>query len=133
VLELGAGSGVTAGAIARLGHTVVAVDIVEQAGASARCIAAELPPGALTVVQGDFYEIQLSNSFDVVCYFDGLGMSLLKLWVTLQPNAAEAYEMLGWAYLVQGEKKVAVDTLRRALTLDPEAWHAERLLEQLSR
>jgi hypothetical protein len=47
------------------------------------------------VVQGDFYEIQLRNSFDVVCYFDGLGMSLLKLWVTLQPNAAEAYEMLG--------------------------------------
>jgi hypothetical protein len=94
-IERLAGPGVTAGAIARLEHTVVAVDLVEQAVASARCIAAELPPGAIMVVQGDFYEIQLRNSFDVVCYFDGLGMSLLKLWVTLQPNAAEAYEMLG--------------------------------------
>jgi SAM-dependent methyltransferase len=74
VLELGAGSGITAGAIAWLGHTVVAVDIVEQAVASARRIAAELPPGALTVVQGDFYQIQLRDSFDVVCYFDGFGI-----------------------------------------------------------
>jgi CubicO group peptidase (beta-lactamase class C family) len=60
-------------------------------------------------------------------------LPLAKLWVTLQPDASEAYEMLGWAYMLQGEKELAADNLRRALTLDPEAWHAGRLLQQLGR
>jgi CubicO group peptidase (beta-lactamase class C family) len=60
-------------------------------------------------------------------------MPLVQLWVTLQPDAAEAHEMLGWAYMVQGEMEGAADHLRRALTLDPDAWHAERLLQQLDR
>jgi Tfp pilus assembly protein PilF len=41
--------------------------------------------------------------------------------------------MLGWAYMVQGEKEVAADNLRRALALDPENEHAGKLLQQLSR
>jgi Flp pilus assembly protein TadD len=60
-------------------------------------------------------------------------MPLVKLWVTLQPNASLAHEMLGWAQMLQGEKEAATDSLRRALALDPEAWHAERLLQLLSR
>lgn len=59
-------------------------------------------------------------------------LPLVQLWVTLQPDASLAYEMLGWAYMVQGEKEAAVDNLRRALALDPNAWHAEVLLQQLS-
>ena len=74
VLELGCGGGLTAGAIALLGHHVVAVDIVETAAASARRIAAQLPNGAMRVVQGDFYQIELDDTFDVVCYFDGFGI-----------------------------------------------------------
>ena len=73
VLELGAGSGIVAGAIALLGHTVVAVDIVDAAVANARRVAAQVPNGELIVVQGDFYEIELTDRFDVVCYFDGFG------------------------------------------------------------
>ena len=30
-------------------------------------------------------------------------MPLVQLWVTLQPDDSAAYEMLGWAYLVQGD------------------------------
>jgi hypothetical protein len=60
-------------------------------------------------------------------------MPLVKLWVTLQPDASEAHEMLGWAYLVQGEEELAAEHLRRALALHPEAWHARRLLQQISR
>jgi CubicO group peptidase (beta-lactamase class C family) len=60
-------------------------------------------------------------------------MPLLKLWVTLQPDASQAYEMLGWAYIVHGEEEVAADNLRRALALDPENEHAGKLLQQLSR
>lgn len=74
VLELGCGSGTVAGAIALLGHTVVAVDIVDVCVANARRIAAQVPSGELIVVQGDFYEIELSDRFDVVCYFDGFGI-----------------------------------------------------------
>lgn len=74
VLELGCGSGTVAGAIALMGHTVVAVDIVDECVANARRIAAEVPNGELIVVQGDFYEIELTDRFDVVCYFDGFGI-----------------------------------------------------------
>ena len=74
VLELGCGSGIVAGAIALLGHTVVAVDIVDACVANARRVAAQVPRGELIVVQGDFYEIELTDRFDVVCYFDGFGI-----------------------------------------------------------
>ena len=64
----------TAGAMALLGHTVVAVDLVEVAAASARRVAAQVANGEMSVVQGDFYEIDLDGKFDVVCYFDGFGI-----------------------------------------------------------
>ncbi len=59
-------------------------------------------------------------------------MPLVKPWVTLQPDASAAYELLGWAYLVQAEQELGTGNLRRALALDPENWHAGRLLQQLS-
>ena len=76
VLELGCGSGTVAGAMAALGHTVIAVDIVDAAVASAKRLAAQLPAGQLTVVQGDFYALEWTERFDVVCYFDGFGIGL---------------------------------------------------------
>jgi SAM-dependent methyltransferase len=60
--------------MALLGHTVVALDIVDAAVANTRRLAAQLPTGALTVMQGDFYEVELAGPFDVVCYFDGFGV-----------------------------------------------------------
>lgn len=74
VLELGCGGGVTAGAIALLGHSVVAVDLVEAATENAERIAAELPHGSLSVLTADFYELEFTELFDVVCYFDGFGV-----------------------------------------------------------
>jgi CubicO group peptidase (beta-lactamase class C family) len=60
-------------------------------------------------------------------------LPLVQLWVTLQPDATEAYAMLGWAYMVQGEQEAAADHLRRALTLDPTNEQAGNWLQQLSR
>jgi SAM-dependent methyltransferase len=54
----------------------VAVDIVEASVASARRLAAHLPAGQFTVVQGNFYELEFTERFDVVCYFDGFGIGL---------------------------------------------------------
>ncbi len=62
-------------------------------------------------------------------------MPLLKLWVTLQPNASQAYEMLGWAYMVQGEKEVAADNLRRAARPRPckrACWEITPAAQQMS-
>jgi hypothetical protein len=58
-------------------------------------------------------------------------LPLVALWVTLQPDASAAYEMLGWAQMIEGETESAAENLRHALALDPDAWHAQRLLGQL--
>jgi SAM-dependent methyltransferase len=74
VLELGCGSGIVAGIIAERGHSVVVVDMSDHAAASARRVAGEVTHGEMRVVQGDFYEVELDGTFDVVCYFDGFGI-----------------------------------------------------------
>jgi tetratricopeptide (TPR) repeat protein len=60
-------------------------------------------------------------------------LPFIQLWVALQPDDAQAYEALGWAYAIQGDQQRAGEHLRRALTLDPENWHARRLLQYLGR
>jgi len=67
VLELGCGSGLVSAGIASLEHTVVAVDITPEAAASARRVAADVPDGRMSVVEGDFFEVDLPGDFDVVC------------------------------------------------------------------
>ena len=57
---------------------------------------------------------------------------LLELWITLQPEASEAHEMLGWADFVVGDRERAAASLRRALELDGENEHAKQLLERLA-
>ena len=74
VLELGAGGGQAAAAAADLGHDVVAVELVPAAAAHARRLAEARRAGALTVVCGDFYEVEPGGRFDVVCYWDGFGV-----------------------------------------------------------
>ena len=46
----------------------------DHAVASARRVAGEVTHGEMSVVQGDFYEVELDGTFDVVCYFDGFGI-----------------------------------------------------------
>ncbi len=106
-------------------------------------LAAEGPQAAieqyqrLQITQPDRYDARPARFMDatwgaIEVRRAELMMPLLKLWVTLQPDASQACEMLGWAYMVQGEQELAADNLRRALALDPENWHVGRLLQQLS-
>ncbi len=74
ILELGAGGGQTAAAAAAAGHEVVAVELVPSAAGHARELAASRPEAAMTVVEGDFFEVEPGGSFDVVCYWDGFGV-----------------------------------------------------------
>jgi CubicO group peptidase (beta-lactamase class C family) len=88
------------------------------------------------VTQPDRYDASPSRFLDatwgaIELHQPDVVMPLLQLWVTLQPDAALAYEMLGWAQMVYGDREAAAANLRRALTLDPEATHARGLLDQL--
>lgn len=74
ILELGAGGGQVAAAMAELGHEVVAVEQAPTLAAHIQKLATTLPVGQLTVVQGDFYSVAVTGPFDVVCYYDGFGV-----------------------------------------------------------
>jgi len=73
VLELGAGGGQGAAATADRGHSVVAVELRATACSHARKLAAE-NDREMTVVEGDFYTIEVEGTFDVVTYWDGFGI-----------------------------------------------------------
>ena len=74
ILELGAGAGCTAAAMADQGHAVVAIELSPLRAMQARALMAASRPGSLTVVEGDFYQIELPGRFDVICCWDGFGV-----------------------------------------------------------
>lgn len=74
VLELGSGSGRTAAALVARGHDVVAVEMDAAGAAHARGLVKAGPPGSLTVIEADYYAVQLGGRFDVVCWWEGFGL-----------------------------------------------------------
>lgn len=72
ILELGAGAGGTAAAMADLGNAVVAVELAPSRVEHARQLARHRPN--FEVVEADFYAVELTGPFDVVCYWDGFGV-----------------------------------------------------------
>ncbi len=74
VLELGAGGGQNAAALADLGYSVTAVELVPSVAQNALELAARPRKGQLRVIVGDFYEVELAERFDIVCYWDGFGV-----------------------------------------------------------
>lgn len=74
ILELGAGGGQVAAAMADLGHDVTAIELVPSLTAYARQFAKVPRAGTLTVIEGDFYTVTLAGLFDVICYWDGFGV-----------------------------------------------------------
>jgi len=74
VLDLGAGSGRTAAAIADLGHTVVGVELNPTDIGYAQDLLTIPHLGSLTMLEGDYYTIKLDGQFDVVCWWQGFGI-----------------------------------------------------------
>lgn len=74
VLELGAGAGGSAAATADLGHSVVALELSSLRAQYARDLAAQERAGALTILEADFYTVELAGPFDVVTYWNGFGI-----------------------------------------------------------
>lgn len=118
MLELGAGGGQTSAALADLGHTVTAVELVPAAVAHAQQLADQPRKGAMTVIDGDFYQIDLpAASFDVICYWDGFGvgtdadqrrlLSRISHW--LKPQGCAIIEVgtpWFWAYAAGNGRQV---------------------------
>lgn len=74
ILELGAGAGGTSAVLADQGHTVVAVELSPVYAQMARQFAAAPHVGLMTVLEADFYTVELNEHFDVICYWDGFGV-----------------------------------------------------------
>lgn len=74
VLELGAGHCATAAAMADRGHSVTALELSPARVRDGRRLLAAVRPGALDIVEGDFYTVRLDGRYDAVCYWDGFGV-----------------------------------------------------------
>ncbi|RPI31906.1 MAG: class I SAM-dependent methyltransferase [Chloroflexota bacterium] len=74
VLDLGAGTGTNAAAIASHGHSVVAVELSTSRANFAKELAKQPHKGSLTVIEGDFYTVELDGRFDVVCLWETFGL-----------------------------------------------------------
>ena len=74
ILELGAGPGATAATLADLGHTVVAIELSPLRAQYARELAKIPRQGSLTILEADFYTVDLNARFDVICCWEVFGL-----------------------------------------------------------
>ncbi|MFJ8063940.1 SAM-dependent methyltransferase [Psychrobacillus sp. NPDC096426] len=75
ILELGAGGGEFAITAAKKGYDVSAVELVGSRVDYMKKLKNEHNLiGELEIIEGDFYEVDLPKSFDVICYIDGFGI-----------------------------------------------------------
>jgi SAM-dependent methyltransferase len=73
-LDLGTGSGLTAAALADAGHATVGVELNPTDIAYAQDLLATPRAGSLSIVEGDYYTVELDGRFDVVCWWQGFGL-----------------------------------------------------------
>lgn len=74
IMDLGAGSGFTASALAEAGHTVVGVELNKTDIDYAQALLLKPFKGSMQMIEGDFYTVQLDGRFDVVCWWEGFGV-----------------------------------------------------------
>jgi len=74
ILDLGTGPGATAAALADAGHQVTAVEFSPSRVKFARELAKIRRKGALTVLEDDFYTMELNHRFDLVCCWETFGL-----------------------------------------------------------
>ncbi|HFE37639.1 MAG TPA: class I SAM-dependent methyltransferase [Gammaproteobacteria bacterium] len=129
LLELGAGGGQNAVAVAEVGYSVVAVELVSSAVNHARQLVAQSGLTNIEIVEGDFYAIDFSDPFDVVCYWDGFGIGedadqkrlLKRIAGWLRPNGVAIIEVYAPRYwLAAAGRQVNFGTVSRQYDFDAE-------------
>ena len=127
VLELGAGGGYTAAALAERGHAVTAVEWIAEAASSIRLWTDTVRSGSLRAIEGDFYELPLEERFDVVCYFDGFGIGndgdqrrlLRRIAGWLEPDGCALIDvMTPWYWAAQAGREDEYDGIRGRFEFD---------------
>lgn len=129
VLELGAGGGQVAAAMADLGVDVVANELLPVAVAQAETLAAIPRPGSLTILPGDFFQIAPPGRFDLVTYWDGFGIGqdedqrrlLARVANWLQPGGRaliEVYTPWYWAEIAGRTMQVGAAERRYGFDAD---------------
>ncbi|MFD1336788.1 SAM-dependent methyltransferase [Oceanobacillus iheyensis] len=75
ILELGSGRGYFAVAAAKLGYEVTVIELAENAVQTIHQLAKqEGVQSKITIIHGDFYEAELTERYNMVCYWDGFGI-----------------------------------------------------------
>lgn len=129
VLELGAGGGQNAAATADLGYTVTAVELVPSAVQEAQQLITPTRQDKLHIIQGDFYQIDFDDSFDIVCYWDGFGVGtdedqrqlLKRIAGWLRPTGCALIEIYGPAYWAEAAgRQMNFGTVSRRYDFDRE-------------
>lgn len=72
------------------------------------------------------YSLVLSDHLDE-------GIEIYKLNIEAFPTSSKAFEDLGEAYLIKGDKELATKYYKKSLELDPENLRAKKVLEELQR
>lgn len=117
VLELGAGIGRLANTLASQEKDVISIELVEDLVEYAKMNST----APVTILCGDFYEIELNDTFDCVLYSDGFGVGededqlrLLKRihsWLTDDGYALiDIYEPNYWRQVYKGEMMPGEDS-----------------------
>lgn len=101
MLELGAGGGQTAVALAKKGHQLTMVELLEESTQHAQKLAKEHQT-KLNILQGDFYTITLPQTFDTVLYFDSFGIGSDKDQQQLLERVADWLKPEGKAIIEVG-------------------------------
>lgn len=74
LLELGAGGGQNAAVLSEAGFSVTTIDLDPSNCENARRLSESFPDRKIRVLEGDFFQIELPETFDLVCYLDGFGI-----------------------------------------------------------
>ena len=61
-----------------------------------------------------------------------LAVKLFKVYTHLYPQDANAYDSLGEAYMLKGDKKLAIENFQKSLSLNPENKNALEMLNKLA-
>jgi len=109
ILELGGGNGRFAVTAARRGYDVTVIELAPSCVENIYKLAEKHKIGSnLRIIQGDFYQVDLEEQFDIVCYWDGFGIGedtdqqllLKRISDWLQPNGValiDIYTPWYWA------------------------------------
>lgn len=125
ILELGGGQGGFAVAAAKRGHKVTVVELIPSAADQIHLLAKKHGVEQdMQIIQGDFYNIDLPNDFDIVCYWDGFGigsdddqsqlLTLISNWLSSRGTALiDIYTPWYWSHVPRQKMQLGKNSFRR--------------------